>query len=80
MGRKVCLRCKGKTLLGFVNKTFENIEISGFRSQRPFSKFSLLSYPWSVVQCGDGPLHVHVYCEAVVITLIIKELPDQGKD
>ena len=33
MGGKVCLRCKGKTLLGFCQQTFENKKIVDITQQ-----------------------------------------------
>ena len=43
MGRKVCLRCKGKTLLGLVNKLLKTkSEGDGIESSLPFKKCSIL--------------------------------------
>ena len=43
MGGKVCLRCKGKTLLGLVNKlfAFKTTQCFAFTLSRPKFEFSL---------------------------------------
>ena len=43
MGGKVCLRSKGKTLLGIFNKIFAEVEGNWIKSRLPFKFFSTLT-------------------------------------
>ena len=53
MGRKVCLRCKGKTLLGIVNKLFEFKGLATPSNVLPFKPFLAIIWIFTEGE-GDG--------------------------
>jgi len=58
MGGKVCLRCKGKTLLGIVNKFLFFNEGDAIEFRLPFKNFSTLKSKLNATQKVENTINL----------------------